>query len=241
VIVLRILQDIAELALVIASMYLAVHVYVQRWQAGWAGPLVRRRFAIIWLLTLGAVGIKMTEDVVGGESGPIDEAILRFVHARVAPQSSAVFEVITQTASATAMTTLTVVAAGLLLFAGRRAAAVLLVGSVACAASVVYAAKTIVGRARPALWDTQWYWGSSFPSGHTLVVAAFALSAALTLGSLWPAGRGATLAAALAWIASVAASRLVLGVHWPTDVLAAACVGAAIPLGIDLMLKARTE
>jgi undecaprenyl-diphosphatase len=34
-------------------------------------------------------------------------------------------------------------------------------------------------------------------------------------------------------------SRLVLGVHWPTDVVVAACLGAAIPLGLSFSLEHR--
>jgi undecaprenyl-diphosphatase len=34
-------------------------------------------------------------------------------------------------------------------------------------------------------------------------------------------------------------SRLVLGVHWPTDVMVAVCLGTAIPLAISLALDSR--
>ncbi len=98
----------------------------------------------------------------------------------------------------------------------------------------MYVVKTLVGRERPQLWQTQWYWGSSFPSGHTLVVAAFATAVALGIARLRPASRDLVVSAAFAWILLVALSRLVLGVHWPTDVLAAACIGASLPLAISL-------
>lgn len=88
----------------------------------------------------------------------------------------------------------------------------------------------MVGRARPALWESQWYWGSSFPSGHTLSTAAFSTAAALCVVRIWPRAGNLALALAVLWTGLVAVSRLVLGVHWPSDVLAATCLGAFIAL-----------
>ena len=113
----------------------------------------------------------------------------------------------------------------------------LLAASVISGALVVYLVKMAVGRIRPALWDTDWYWGSSFPSGHTLVVAAFATAVTVCVNRAWPAARSVAFSIAVAWIVLVAFSRLVLGVHWPTDVLVAACIGAILPLAIGFLLE----
>ena len=98
---------------------------------------------------------------------------------------------------------------------------------------VSYLLKSLVERTRPALWEAHWYWGSSFPSGHTLSTTAFAYAAVLCAARIWPQRRGpVTLLAGLAilWTASVALSRMVIGVHWPTDVLTSIGLGVVIPL-----------
>ena len=68
----------------------------------------------------------------------------------------------------------------------------------------------------------------SFPSGHTLHAAAFTLIAA---------GHYPELTAALTvFSALVAASRVVLGLHYPSDVVAGAAIGATIALASQALI-----
>ena len=122
------------------------------------------------------------------------------------------------------------------LLSHHRFEAVFLLSSVLNAAGIVYFVKSLVGRERPGLWAPDLYWGSSFPSGHTLVVAATGTALVLCLRRIWPTVRALPLSLAVAWIFLVALSRLVLGVHWPTDVLAAVCLGAGLPLAMSVAL-----
>lgn len=236
---LVVIKEIGELALITACLYLALGAYVHQKQPTYSALLERRRFGLLLLLVLAVIGIKVTEDVVTGESGPIDNLVLQFIHANVPAPFRGLFEAATITASGYVLFPLSASIVIALLFAKRRFEALLLAASVICGAMVVYLLKALVGRARPALWETEWYWGSSFPSGHTLVVAAFSFATAIGVSRIWPKRRNFAMFIAAVWILAVAISRLVLGVHWPSDVLAAACIGAFLPLTVDALLELR--
>jgi len=57
----------------------------------------------------------------------------------------------------------------------------------------------------------------AFPSGHTMFAATWAL---LAVGILWPRRHYKTVIALMLWATVVMASRLLLGMHWPRDLMA---------------------
>lgn len=235
--IFELIKDITKLALIVGCLYFVLGAYVRRNQPAWSAPLEKHRLSTLLMLVLAASAVKLSEDVLGGESGPIDRIILLFIHSHFPSALTGFFEAVSSTGSSRVLLPLAAVAAITLLWTGRRFEALLVAASVISGVIVIYVVKTVVGRARPALWDTEWYWGSSFPSGHTLAVAAFATAAVLCVIRIRPAARKLALSIAILWISLVAISRLVLGVHWPTDVLVAACIGAFLPLAMSVVLE----
>jgi undecaprenyl-diphosphatase len=106
------------------------------------------------------------------------------------------------------------------------------------AATAVALGKVIVGRARPPvalhLINES---DASFPSGHatdtTAVLVTLALVTALYVLRR-PLLRVATVLAAFIISSAVGVSRLFLGVHWPTDVIAGWALGTAVALAVTL-------
>ena len=235
----ELIKDIVKLALIAVCLYFVLGAYVQRKQPAWSAFLEKRRFGVLLLIVLAVIAIKVSEDVVRSESGPEDALVLQFIHGNVPAALIGFFEAATLTGSAYVLFPLTIAIVVVLLFARRRFEALLLAVSVVSGGIVMYVLKVLVGRARPVLWETAWYWGSSFPSGHTLLVAAFAAAAAIVVTRIWPGMRIFAMVIAAVWVFTVAISRLVLGVHWPTDVLAAACIGAFLPLAVGIALELR--
>ena len=110
---------------------------------------------------------------------------------------------------------------------GERRHAVWLVVTVFGGAALGLALKTLVGRARPALPDpVASAPGMSFPSGHALGASiGCCLLLLLTLRFLSRRGRIAAAFAAVLVVGVVALARVVLGVHFVSDVLAGIALG----------------
>jgi membrane-associated phospholipid phosphatase len=86
--------------------------------------------------------------------------------------------------------------------------------------------KALVDRERPPVPHLAPSSGFSFPSGHTAAAAATWAAVALVLGRGRPLAVKAWLGAGAAAITvAVAASRVLLGVHWLTDVIGGAALG----------------
>jgi len=90
------------------------------------------------------------------------------------------------------------------------------------------AIKQLVDRARPALEPVAATLGPSFPSGHTSTAAASWAAFALIAGRWWGPRAWPALAGTAVGIAvAVAVSRVLLDVHWLSDVLAGLALGWA--------------
>jgi undecaprenyl-diphosphatase len=135
-------------------------------------------------------------------------------------------------------TILLAVGIALLLAIGERRPALALLLLYAVVRFALMAAKRVIRRPRPpANGVVQAAYTSSFPSGHTLMTIVLFLSVALLI----PAPAAVTsLAIPLALVAgaAVGVSRLMLGLHWPSDVLVGWLAGIALASGYALLLDA---
>ena len=130
----------------------------------------------------------------------------------------------------TFLTLATLVAVACLLFFGKHRQAVVFAATVLLAELSSDVLKLFFDRARPDLVPHGVYvYSHSFPSGHSTLSAATYLTLAAILSSLDRRRRFKAFVFALAILVTVAVgvSRVYLGVHWPTDVLAGWTLGAA--------------
>lgn len=166
-----------------------------------------------------------------GWGGAFDPAILLRVRAAVGEHgaAAALAKGITAFGNDVTLWAVTLLAAGYLIAARRRGAALHLLGAAGVGGLLTAGIKHLVERPRPALVaHLVEVHPPSFPSGHAADSAFVYGTLALIAvgGSATPAVRRYLAAAMLLVVVMVGASRVVLGVHWPSDVLAGWALGA---------------
>jgi undecaprenyl-diphosphatase len=189
--------------------------------------------ALMVALAGSCVAVVLAED----EPHRMDRQILlamREKHDRADPIGPAELEQVARDVTALGgsplVLTLTVTACGYLVLRRRWLSASVVVVSVMGGEIASDTIKAIVDRPRPDLVPrfVQVY-SASFPSGHAFLAMVVYLTIAMQLARLEKAAvvRGYLIAIALVIVAAVGISRIYLGVHWPSDVLAGWGIGLA--------------
>ena len=140
------------------------------------------------------------------------------------------FRDITSLGGPTVVTLIAVAVSGFLLIDGKRFAALLMLASVGGGALLSSVLKLGIDRPRPDLVaHLVEVSTASFPSGHAMLSAVIYLTLGALLSRVEAPRRVKiyVLAVAVFLTFLVGLSRIYLGVHWPTDVLAGWCAGSA--------------
>lgn len=179
---------------------------------------------LVGMLLLGIgvpwlIFVNVAEDIweSGGFIG--DRPILEWFHARQSSGLDQLALLFTRAGGPTVMVVLALGIGGLLLWRGHRTRAWFFGLAVGGAMVLNVTAKLLFGRPRPALWDSIAPEGFySFPSGHAMGSAALAAALAFLVWRTpwrWP-----VVVLGMLFALGVGLSRIYLGVHFPSDVLA---------------------
>jgi membrane-associated phospholipid phosphatase len=200
-----------------------------RWQASPDGS----RLATLLLATLGACGVAfsfLAAGVAGGELVSIDRTVAAWLHAHATGFVTALLSTLTALGGTQVLLAVTLAAILSLLLRRRVAHAALMVAALAGGQALNWALKAAFERPRPSFSDPlATATGFSFPSGHaTVSLTVYGALAFVTVASV--GSRRAQLLAlisAIGLVLAIGSSRVYLGVHYASDVLAAYSVGLA--------------
>jgi len=208
----------------IKKMIESVRHRIQTGTVSRAAAIVGSMLGLGMLLAASAIALFawLADEVFEGDSLAFDNAVREFVHSLASGWLTALMQFFSFVGSALVLTVSTVLLIVIFLVRKQHRRSLLL-GAVMVGASILnFVLKTYFVRERPApYFDTPLPSSFSFPSGHSLLTACFCAC----LAWIFFSGRSGKLkiagcVAAGLVILLVGPSRVYLGVHYPTDVLA---------------------
>lgn len=212
-----------------------------RWAlGGWRWLL--GRVELRTLVALGAIAgclwlfVAIADEVVEGGTHALDERLLLALRNPADPADplgpgwiEELMRDVTALGSFGILAAITAATAGFLALAGDRLSMWFILVSVGGGQALSSLAKHGFDRPRPDLVPHGMVtYTASFPSGHSMMAAVTYLTLAVMIARVQPtrALRAYVLALAVALVLAIGISRVYLGVHWPTDVLAGWTAGA---------------
>lgn len=206
--------------------------------AAWSSRVERWTLVVtcLALLSLWAF-VEITDEVLEGSAARFDERLLLALRSNADVSDPLgpwwledMMRDVTALGGIPLLLAVTLIVAGYLLVARRARTAAFLIVSVTGGVTVSLLLKDAFDRSRPDLVPHgAEVFTSSFPSGHSMMSALVWLTIGALLARIQPKKRlkAYVLAVALVMTLLVGFSRVYLGVHWPTDVLAGWTAGAA--------------
>ena len=205
-------------------------------------PLLIARWRTLLLVLLGVgfplVVFEQLAAVIWRNEGGLvwDKSLLLAIHTTVTPQLDRVAVSLTKLGSYKGIFPVATVIALLLLYWRRWRSLAYWLITLSGSLLINSTAKELLHRVRPNLWDSlSPELDYAFPSGHAMASMTFvAALVILTWGTRWcwlMLTIGSPFVVAIAW------TRLYLGVHFPSDILAGWMVAIAWAIGVSVVFK----
>lgn len=214
--------------------------------------IARNEFAALGALLVIAVGVmsfvELADDMTEDDGQAFDQMILSALRPTADPHDAwgpwwleEAAADLTSLGGIAVLGLFATVSVVFLLIQRKRLSAVLLLTGLAGGVLLSEGLKAVFGRERPSsAYQAVDTINASFPSGHALLSAVFYLSLGVMLTRAFPRHRvkGFVLGVAIVITLLVGVTRVYLGAHWATDVLAGWAVGAAWAMALWLVAYA---
>jgi undecaprenyl-diphosphatase len=206
--------------------------------AAWLAAGLAFSAFVIWAFT------ELADVVVEGESRAVDRSVLLWIHTTFPSWLEGPMRFVTALGYYWFVVLLLVVVVPLFYQRGWRLSAILLLISTAGSAVLTTVLKSVFQRTRPELFDSGYHASFySFPSGHaTVAVGLYGMLTLVLAYRLRGTARWAVVVSGILVVLLIGFSRLYLGVHYPTDIVAGylaallwlVCVGAVYALWLSV-------